>query len=107
MLFAILLLLGRVGEFANIVAPLVALFIGVILAHIGLRKEIQVSGLFFIEYYYLVMYIAILLVAAIYFIFHSNKPFYFIQYRDGLVAKLLFLPLILVSLLGITILVNG
>lgn len=103
MLFAILLFLGRVGEFANIVAPLVALFLGVILAHIGLRKEIPVSGLFFIEYYYLVMYIAILVVAAIYFFFHSKKQFCFIQYRDGLVAKLLFLPLILVSFLGITI----
>ncbi len=102
MLFAILLLLGRVGSFANIIAPLLALFIGVILAHIGLRKEIAAPDILFIEYYYLVTYVAILAVIASYFLFHKNKLL-FIQYRNGLVVKLLFLPLILISILGITI----
>ncbi len=102
MLFAILLLLGGVGSFGNIIAPLLALFIGVILAHIGLRKEIAAPDILFIEYYYLVTYVAILAVIASYFLFHKNR-LQFIQYRNGLVVKLLFLPLTLISILGITI----
>jgi hypothetical protein len=102
MLFVILLLLGRVGSFGNIIAPLLALFIGVILAHIGLRKEIVAPDILFIEYYYLVTYVAILAVIASYFLFHNNN-LRFIQYRNGLVVKLLFLPLTLISILGITI----
>ena len=103
LLFAFLLLLGKVGTFANLLAPLGVLFIGLILAHIGLRKAVPASGILYIEYYYLVMYIAILAVVAGYFLFHANKNLFFIQYRDGLVAKLLFWPLILGSLLGITV----
>jgi hypothetical protein len=103
LLFAFLLLLGKVGTFANLLAPLGVLFIGLLLAHIGLRKAVPASGILYIEYYYLVMYIAVLAVVAGYFLFHANKNLFFIQYREGLVAKLLFWPLILGSFFGMTL----
>ncbi len=110
MLFVIQLFIGRVGTFANIVAPLAALFFGVILAHIELRREVFAPNILDFEYYYLMMYINILSVAAGYFLFYTNKflfiqtdKFLFIQYRDGLVTKLLFLPLILGNILWLTI----
>jgi hypothetical protein len=102
MLFVIQLFIGRMGVFANIVIPLAALFFGVILAHIELRREIIAPNILYFEYIYLTMYIDILSVAAGYFLFDTNK-FLFIQYRDGLITKLLFLPLILGNILWLTI----
>jgi len=110
MLFVIQLFIGRMGAFANIVAPLAALFFGVILAHLELRREVLTPNIVSFEYYYLMMYIDILSVAAGYFLFYTNKFLFiqtnkllFLQYRDGLVTKLLFLPLILGNILWLTI----
>lgn len=103
MLFAVLLLLGKVKTFANVVTPLGALFLSILFAHLGLRQEISISGLFYIEYYYLVMYIATIVVISSYFLFHTKSNLFFIQYRNGLVQKLLFWPFILGSLLAMTI----
>ncbi|MDM8560379.1 hypothetical protein [Candidatus Parabeggiatoa sp. HSG14] len=88
--------------FANMAAPLIALFLGVILAHIGLRKSLLASGVTYIEYYYFVIYIITMVVIASYFLFHNKKNLSLIQYRNGLVMKLLFWPFILTSILGIT-----
>jgi len=102
MLFAILLLLGSV-RLTNVAAPLGALFLGALLVHIALRKEITTSEILYVEYFYIVMYIVILAVIISYFLFHIKSKLFFIQYRNGLVAKLLFWPFILGSLLGITV----
>ncbi|KHD07601.1 hypothetical protein PN36_08755 [Candidatus Thiomargarita nelsonii] len=99
MLFAILLLLGSVG-LTNVVAPLGALFFGTLLAHIALRKEITASDILYVDYFYIIMYVAILAVIISYFLFHIKSK---LQYRNGLVAKLLFWPFILGSLLGVTV----
>jgi hypothetical protein len=104
MLFALLLLLGRVGTFANVVAPLTALFFGIIFAHIGLKRGVPSLAHLYVEYYYWVMYIALFGVVTSYFFFHTKKNLRFVQYRNGLVLKLLFWPFILVSILGITVL---
>jgi hypothetical protein len=103
MVFAILLLLGKVRTFANVAAPLAALFLATLMAHIGLRIEMTIPDIFYVEYFYIVMYIAILAVVISYLLFHTKSELFFIQYRDGLVAKLLFWPLILGSMLGITV----
>ncbi len=102
MLFAILLLLGSVG-LSNVAAPLGALFFGTLLAHIALRKEITASDILYVDYFYIIMYLAILAVIISYFLFHIKSQLFFIQYHNGLVAKLLFWPFILGSLLGVTI----
>jgi hypothetical protein len=128
MLFVIQLLIGRVRRFANVVAPIVALFFGTFIAHLGLRQNINTfnNSLFaidvyvtYVEYFYLVMYLAIVGVVISYLFFsiknvrfftnyHDNFRFdikkrrFYNQYGNGLVLKLLFLPLILASLWGIT-----
>ncbi len=103
MLFALQLLLGKVKTITNVIAPLGALFFGTILAHIGLRQEIQVTGIIYIEYFYWVMYIAILLVTLTYYLFHTKSQNLLLYYHNGLIVKWLFWPLILGSLLGITV----
>ncbi len=100
MLFGILFLLGKVKSIANVIAPLLALFFGTILAHIGLRRENVVWEVLYIEYLYIIIYLAILAVIAFYVLFHSKNT---LQYRDGLVAKLLFWPVILGTLFSISL----
>lgn len=103
MLFALLLLLGKVEVFANVLTPLSVLLIGLILAHIGIRQTVPAFGIFYIEYYYVVMYLAIIGIIISYFLLHTNKNFLVVQYREGLIIKLLFWPVLLGSLLSITI----
>jgi hypothetical protein len=99
MLFAILLLLGKVKSFTNVIAPIGALFLATILAHIGLRMEISTSEIIYLDYFYLVTYIAIFAVVSCYFLFYNKNKLS----NNGLIVKLLFWPLILGTLLAITI----
>ena len=82
-----------------------ALFFIVLLAHIQLRSSIQVQQVVFMEYIYFVVYAAMLLVSLHNFLFsleRYNKGR--LGYRNGLVQKLLFWPLVSGALLLITIL---
>jgi hypothetical protein len=103
LLFALQLLLGQVNSFANVIAPLVALLFGNLFAQMAVRKSLNVIGLSYIDYYYIVMYLAIFGVAITYYLYHSHKEMILITHRQGLIAKLLFWPLILASLLSLTI----
>jgi len=100
MLFAILLLLGTV-KLTDVAAPLGALFLGTSLTHLALKKEITVSEILYVEYFYVIMYIAIIAVIISYVLI--KHQLFIIQSRNGLIAKMLFWPLILGSLLSITI----
>lgn len=76
MLFAILLLLGKVKSFSKVIAPLILLFLATILAHIGLKTEINPVNPWeftYLDYFYLVTYIAILAVVSSYLIFYNNR----------------------------------
>ena len=103
LLFALQLLLGKVNRFANVIAPLIALFFGNLFAQMAVRKSISTPSLCYVDYYYIVMYFAILGVAMSYFLFHTHKDLIIINYHQGLIPKLLFWPLILASILSITI----
>jgi len=82
-----------------------ALFFIVLLAHIQLRSRIQVQQVVFMEYIYFVVYAAILLVSLHNFLFslerYNKGP---LGYRNGLVQKLLYWPLVYGALLLITVL---
>lgn len=76
MLFATLLLLGKVKSFSKVIAPLILLFLATILAHIGLKTEINPVNpweIIYIDYFYLVTYIAILAVVSSYLIFYNKN----------------------------------
>jgi len=73
-----------------------ALFFVVILAHIQLRNTNQAQEVVFLEYLYFIVYLALLLTAMHTFLFFSSKveaPV--VEYRDSLIAKLIYWPLIL------------
>ena len=81
-----------------------ALFFIVLLAHIQLRSTIQVQQVVFMEYIYFVVYLAILLVSLHTFLFsleRYNKGR--LGYRNGLVQKLFYWPLLSGALLLVTV----
>jgi hypothetical protein len=75
------------------------------LAHIQVRSQFASSGLVYIEYFYLVMYGAILLTALNAYIFSLGRDYGFnwIHYRDNLIPKLGFWPLLLGAMALITV----
>jgi len=74
MLFAILLLLGKVKSFTNVIAPLILLFLATILAHFGLTEINPLNPWeTYIDYFYFVTYIAIFTVVSSYLFFYKFK----------------------------------
>jgi len=82
-----------------------ALFFVVVFSHIGVRQRIQAQDIFYLEYFYFVIYAAILAVAVSSILFAMAKQLSFLQYRDNLISKLGFWPSILGALFAITLIV--
>jgi hypothetical protein len=81
-----------------------ALFFVVLLAHIQVRSQFAGSGLVYLEYFYLMMYGAILLTALNAYLFSLKHlaSCTLLHYRDNLLPKLAFWPLLLWSLVFLT-----
>jgi len=74
-----------------------ALFFVVMLAHVQVRQLFAGSTLVYIEYFYLIMYIVILLTALNAYVFSLGKleRFNLIYYHDNLIPKVAFWPVVL------------
>jgi hypothetical protein len=86
----------------DIVRAGVALLFPVLLAQVNLRSKIGSSNIIYIEYFYFVLYTAILGVAANALLF-TLKGHGISQYRDNIVPKLLFWPSLLGACFGVTL----
>ncbi len=82
-----------------------ALFFVVLLAHIQVRKLFSGSGLVYIEYFYLVMYVIILLTALNAYIFSLGrlKHLNLIHYRDNFIIKIAYWPVVLWMMAVVTL----
>ena len=81
-----------------------ALFFVVILSHIQVRSEFAGSGLVYIEYFYLILYAYLILVALNAWVL-SNASEYsdnILLWRDNFIVKLLYWPVLLWSMLIVT-----
>ena len=81
-----------------------ALFFVVILSHIQVRSEFKGSGLVYIEYFYLILYAYLILVALNAWVL-SNTPEYsgsLLVWRDNFIVKLLYWPVLLWAMLIVT-----
>ncbi len=79
----------------DVIMGCAALFFVVILDHISLRDSLAVSGVVYIESFYFIAYLAILLISLNAVIYSGTNPPAFITYRDNLYAKVLFWPVVL------------
>jgi hypothetical protein len=79
------------------------LFFVVVFGHIGIRKEITAQEVFYLEYFYLVMYLVLLWISVNSILLILSNKIFFIQYKDNLISKLLYWPVLLVLLFEITV----
>ena len=74
-----------------------ALFFVVMLAHIQLRQQFAGAGIVYLEYFYFIVYLAVVAVTVNSYLFSIGRPWIVLQYRDNLIPKMLFWPLLLGS----------
>jgi len=76
-----------------------------IFSHINTRGRIPTQEIFYLEYFYFVIYIALLWVPISAILFVSGNQSSFIQYKGNLFSKLLYWPVILGVLFAITMII--
>jgi hypothetical protein len=72
-----------------------ALFFVVLLAHIQMRNSIQAEEIVLLEFMYFIVYLAILFTAWHTFLFFSDTELKIVKYKESLITKLLFWPVVL------------
>jgi hypothetical protein len=82
-----------------------AIFFVVILDHSQLRSTIAADAVMYQEFFYFALYLAILLVAGTSLLLAAPRTFPLVARREGLVLKLLYWPLVLGFVLGVTVLI--
>lgn len=107
MTFAYLLSGRRVGDNDEIVSALnyaAALFFVVAVIHTALRDQIAAVGITYMEYIYILLYLAIVLVAANIFIVARFPDWGIVKYRNNLLPKVFYWPLFAGVMLIVTLL---
>ncbi len=79
-----------------------ALFFVVIFNHISLRNELEVSGIVYLEFFYIVTYLSILFVSVVSLLIAFGWGYKFVSYENALYARLSFFPVLTFALLVIT-----
>ncbi len=87
----------------NVLSYAAALFFVVAIAHVGLRGELEIAGVVYFEYFYILMYLVILLISLNSVLFYSPVHIPVVEYRENLIPKLLYWPVVSGILLTITI----
>jgi hypothetical protein len=109
MLFIILLMGSKEGEKAkwlgfaakDIVRGSSVLIIVLIFAHSSLRRTIDSASLVYLEYFYMILYISSLLIAFNSVLF-ATGGFKIVEYKDNLLPKIFFWPILSVTVFAIT-----
>ncbi len=111
MLFAFLLgerKFGSKEEITNTLNYAAALFFVIAVAHTALRESIAAVGITYMEYLYLLLYVAIVAVGINTFLVANRPNWWIIRYQDNLIPRLLFWPLftgmLLLATLGVFVL---
>lgn len=84
-----------------------ALFFVVMLAHIQLREQFPGSGIIYMEYFYILMYVYLVIAVVNTFIFSIGAASWLtiIHYRDNLIPKIAYWPVTLITIILVTLVV--
>ena len=82
-----------------------ALFFVLIVSHVSLREKLAASEIIYLEYFYFVMYFAILIVSVNSILLVSDTKNNIFHYEDNLVVKLLYWPVVSGLVMVITLFV--
>jgi hypothetical protein len=80
-----------------------SMFFVLIFAHISTRGRIPTQEIFYLEYFYLTMYVALLWVPISSILFVTGSTKFHVQYKENLISKLLYWPVILGALYVLTV----
>ena len=79
------------------------LFFVVVFAHIGVRQRIQAQDMFYLEYFYLIIYLTIMWVTVSTIIFTLAKNFSLLQFKENIFYKVLYWPVLYLMILMTTV----
>lgn len=79
---------------ATVLATAAAIFFIILLAHIDVRRRYAVEEIMYLEYFYFITYFTIVAVSINAFMLTALNENRFFHYRDNLIPKLLFWPLL-------------
>lgn len=82
-----------------------ALFFVLIVAHIHLRETLQSAGIIYIEWFYFALYFALLAVSTNAIVFASDANAPLVHFRDNLLTKLVYWPVLTALLFAVTVVV--
>ena len=94
--------LMRTGTGFNLSICATLLFVSVF-SHIGARQKIATQEIIYLEYFYIVMYLAILWVAVNSIVLIVKPDFWFTRYRENLLSRTMFWPVTLGALWLLTL----
>ena len=86
----------------GLIAYYASLFFIGILAHLDIRRTLNASGVVYIEYFYFILYVILLLQTINSIIFAASDDVGFLEYQDNLIPKVLFFPITLGLMFTIT-----
>lgn len=90
-------------NFFGVLAYCASLFFVLIISHASFRNKIPTDSIIDLEYFYLIMYVAILAVSLNSIAFASHMDIPFIDTKDNLYVRLVYWPVIMGVLLLITL----
>jgi hypothetical protein len=80
----------------------VAVFFVVVFSHLDIRKNISIGEIFYLEYFFFVIYLAIIVVPMDAFRITLRIPSRFFEFQNGLLGKVIYWPIILGAFFVIT-----
>ena len=88
---------------ATVLEQCAALFFILVISHVSLRDELEAKGMIFLEYFYFGTYAQIVFVAIAAIIYTSNISVHILDYREGLIIKMLYWPFYFLFCISITL----
>lgn len=101
-LFALTLLAEKI-EIGRVISICVAVFFVVVFSHLDIRKNIATGEIFYLEYFFFVVYIAIILVPINPLRIAFEKSITAFDFQDGIIHKTLYWPSIMTLFFLITL----
>lgn len=80
-----------------------ALFFILVISHVSLRDELEAKDMIFLEYFYFGTYAQIVFVAVAAIVYTSDIRSSMLDYKEGLIIKMLYWPICFMFCIGITL----
>ncbi|WMJ09973.1 cache domain-containing protein [Nitrosomonas sp. sh817] len=85
-----------------VIAACSALFFILLIMHVQLRDELAVNTIVYLEYFYLISYVTILMVTVNTVLFSYDPPLPILAFKDNFIPKLIYWPVLLLWIFLIT-----